>query len=98
MGEDEISNQDFEWVTTATSGRAARSEATKAAGIKSSQTLSTQADGVMGQLKARLKSLEADRQTMQETISSLKADNDEKQLLSELTHQLLEFRGMDQKR
>ncbi|KAL2621114.1 hypothetical protein R1flu_001319 [Riccia fluitans] len=98
MGEDEISNQDFEWITTATVGRAARSDATKAAGVRSSQTLSTQADGVMGQLNARLKSLEADRQTMRETISSLKAENDEKQLLLEIAHQLREFRGMDQKR
>ncbi|KAL3680932.1 hypothetical protein R1sor_023888 [Riccia sorocarpa] len=95
--EEETSLQDFEWLATSVSGRAARSGANKDELGSTLVSPSVQGGHMMDQLTVRLKALEADRQAMQETISSLKAENDEKQLLLEIAHQLREFRGMEQK-
>ncbi|KAG6541850.1 hypothetical protein Mapa_016868 [Marchantia paleacea] len=90
--EDEPLDQDYEWPATSTSGR------DQAARGRTAQTPSPNKMGdVVDQLTVRLKTLEADRQTMQQTITSLRAENGEMQLLREIAQQLRELRGIDQK-
>ncbi|BBN14905.1 hypothetical protein MPTK1_6g15460 [Marchantia polymorpha subsp. ruderalis] len=90
--EDEALDQDYEWPATSTSGR------DQAARERTSVTPSPNKMGdVVDQLTVRLKNLEADRQTMQQTITSLRTENGEMQLLREIAQQLRELRGIDQK-
>ncbi|KAL2621173.1 hypothetical protein R1flu_001378 [Riccia fluitans] len=101
LAEDETSDQDFDWPATPTSGRdrfPGQAAVTQAPGGRTPQTPTTKTDDVVDQLSARLRTLEADRQEMQQTISSLRVERAENgEMLREIANQLREFRGVRQK-